>query len=289
MRVYAIIVTFNPDTQLLKKQYQSISSQVDGIIYIDNSSNNISDISSIISHDFSKQVLIRNQKNAGLAKAQNQGIIKAIELGADYILLFDQDSIPNEDFVRGLIAIYKKYNHIKIGLVGPTFLNKSDGKLSNGQTLKGISVHNTPVNNEYNSVSFCIASGSLIPKEVIEDVGLMREDLFIDSLDLEWCLRAKSKGYDIVMTSNTSMIHSIGEGANNKIESHSSFREYYICRNSIILIKLAHIPFGYKVRKIFTVPARLLLSLSRFKFNYVVAQWRGICDGIKVIFSKQNT
>ena len=114
----------------------------------------------------------------------------------------------------------------------------------------------------------------------------MREDFFIDALDIEWCLRAKSLGYEVAMTNKAMMKHSIGEEANNKIEGHSPFREFYICRNSIAMIGLSHIPIGFKMRRIVLTHLRILYSLFNLKLEYAKAGIRGCSKGYKYIFNK---
>ena len=41
-KVFAVVISFNPDIHLLNAEYHSICNQVDGIFYIDNNSNNSS-------------------------------------------------------------------------------------------------------------------------------------------------------------------------------------------------------------------------------------------------------
>ena len=66
---FAVIVTFNPEMVLLKQQYQALKNQVDGIIYVDNKSETINMANLIESNDC---IILNNEENVGLAKAQNQ-------------------------------------------------------------------------------------------------------------------------------------------------------------------------------------------------------------------------
>jgi len=43
-----------------------------------------------------------------------------------------------------------------------------------------------------------IASGCLIPADVLRDVGLMDDALFIDHVDTDWCMRARARGYRLL-------------------------------------------------------------------------------------------
>ena len=264
----------------MRQQCHSILGQVQGIVYVDNAS---AEINVLLTEFQSIAYFICNDENLGLGKAQNQGILLAKEKGATHILLLDQDTVTSINFVTSLLGVYEKYcNARKIAVVAPVYYDRSSKcKLSEGIIFAGVRIKRIPVNEEYQSVSYCIASGSLLSVQALNDVGLMKEELFIDSLDLEWCLRAKSLGYDVVMTNKTHMSHSIGIEAKNRILAHSPFREYYICRNSIILLFLPYVPLGYKIRKMVMIPLRLIYSLCSGNLIYFVSGVKGIWSEFK--------
>lgn len=277
----AIVVTYNPEIGLLKKQYEALLGQVDGFVYVDNNSQLLNFRSEIKGE---KVDIIQNEDNLGLAKAQNQGIKLARENGADYVILFDQDSVPTLDFVTGVMKCYEEQSKLyKVGLVGPAIRNllRSCNENELGVILKGMFIKRIPIENT-TEVSYCIASGSLIPMSVFEDVGGMEEKLFIDGLDLEWCLRARSKGYKIYQTSNTYLEHCLGDGTSRRIKSHSPIREYYIMRNAIWMIKQDYIPMGYRLRKLCLSTGRLMLSIFAFNVKYIKSDLKGIKDGLKL-------
>lgn len=277
--IAAIIVTYNPEVDLLIRQNHSLNKQVDWLIYVDNCSKDIDVIDSLKSE---KTIIIRNNCNLGLAKAQNQGIEQARIIGADAILLFDQDSVPPPFFLQELIKIYENENNKhKVALVGPAIRNFTLGSNKNdeGVIFKGIHIKHVKLQ-EATLVSYCIASGSFIPMTAINIVGEIKEDLFIDGLDVEWCLRAQSKGYKVIQTNKTYIEHCIGDGTSRRILSHSPQREYYIMRNAIWMSKQDYIPLGYRVRKALFSIGRLMQAIARFKFKYIKADILGLRDGI---------
>ena len=275
--IYAIIVTYNPDRVILKKQYNSLVNQVDKIIYIDNGSKEC------IIDNFKNCIFIRNIENLGLGKAQNQGIEISLSDNADFVILFDQDSIPPVDFVTSLISVYKEATkRYKTALVAPLIKNA----FLNGESENyGIIINNIKYKKvkleRLTKVSYCIASGSLIPTKVLEEIGKIKEELFIDNMDFEWCLRAKSKGYEIIQTNETYLSHRLGEGDRDFILSHSPFREYYIIRNNIIISKLPYIPIGYRCRRIISTFFRIIISVIRCRWVYVKQQLKGLLDGYR--------
>ena len=83
--IYAVIVTYNPNLDLLAKLILSLQEQVGGIVIVDNGSENISHIRSGIGNLPRK--LIKLSENKGIAYAQNQGIMYAESRRAQYVLL----------------------------------------------------------------------------------------------------------------------------------------------------------------------------------------------------------
>ena len=280
MNTYAIVVTYNPDLGLLKRQYSSLSTQVDKIIYVDNGTS--VDIASIL--QFDNVLFIKNDCNLGLSKAQNIGIEAIHAKNTDFIILFDQDSVPPKKYVSTLISCYEDCSKIaNVALVGPAIRNLTKSSIENnrGIVIHGIFLKKVTIKKS-TPVSFCIASGSLIPIKVLDEVGLMEEKLFIDGIDIEWCLRARYKGYQIVQTNSTYLDHCLGDGRDKRVESHSPLREYYIMRNSIWMIRQTHIPWGYRIRKVFTAIGRLCLSFKSLNMEYVKSDLRGVKDGLKL-------
>lgn len=277
--IYAIVVLYNADFNLLKQQYDSLTSQVSKVIYVDNGS---TEIPKFIS-DYEKTnkiILIKNDKNFGLGKAQNQGIEIACNENADFVLLLDQDSILAENMVS---VLETEYNNLstqhKVAAIGPQLKSRFDNSLdtygvfSVGLRIKKKSIIDTC------KVAYIIASGSLIPTNVFKSIGMINEKLFIDNLDLEWCLRANYNGFSIFQTAKTTLLHCLGNGEKNIILSHSPTREYYIIRNSILLTKLKHISLGFKIRKIIYSSLRIFYSFSHGYLKYLYSELKGLKDG----------
>lgn len=281
-KIFAIIVTYNPSYEVLLEQYNASKNQVSGLIYVDNASSGFSFPKEIID----KCTIIFNKENSGLAMAQNQGIRKAIEFGATHVLLLDDDSTPYPDMVINLASceqtmIQSGHN---VGLIGARIkdLYSPTQELADGIVFSGIRIKHIPITNRPESVSYCIASGSLIPIKVFENVGFINEKMFIDALDVEWCLRARHKGYEIFISPDAILKHRLGNGLKDRITSHSPMREYYIIRNNIYLLKLKHVPTGYRIRKLIMCILRILSTTIKGQFKYSQKACKGILDGIKM-------
>jgi rhamnosyltransferase len=79
----------------------------------------------------------------------------------------------------------------------------------------------------------------------------MREDLFIDFVDVEWCLRARSKGFVVLGVCAAGMTHSLGDthiySVGRMRHVHSPLRLYYQVRNALWLYRSPQIAFGWKL------------------------------------------
>ena len=102
--------------------------------------------------------------------------------------------------------------------------------------------------------AFLLASGCLIRVRALREIGPMREDLFIDHVDLEWGVRARRAGWRLVAVPAARLNHSLGDevvrlpGRAQPIHVHSPIRNYYIVRNTIALVKWNGFPVRWRIR-----------------------------------------
>lgn len=75
--------------------------------------------------------------------------------------------------------------------------------------------------------------------KALQDIGLMDSKLFIDWVDLEWCWRARAKGYQIIGNADVEIQHQLGDRSKNlgfrEVNLRSPMRHYYITRNAFYL------------------------------------------------------
>ncbi|EIJ9081489.1 glycosyltransferase family 2 protein [Citrobacter freundii] len=277
----SVTVTYNPDIECLKKQLQSLANQVDFCTVVDNGSSNIDEIEAMLT--YLQFDLVKLDKNYGLAYAQNYGIKLAIEKGALYLLLLDQDSILDNGFVNSLKSIYLKYN---VGILGASFYDPHTNNVYPGTSYKGPFISRDKIN-EITDVTFVIASGSFFSKEAFQKIGCLKNELFVDYIDVEWSLRAKYLGYRVAMTNKATMSHTIGDARINilgrTISQHSALRRYYLVRNSFYMLRLKYVPGGYKLRELFlnVLRSAIALVLNKNKKETAKKIMQGIADGVR--------
>lgn len=257
----AVIVAYEPDRDALRALVLSLADQVTSIIVVDNSPASDERVPVLLRSLRDVRVtLIRLGTNRGVAEALNIGIHAARAAGATHILLSDQDSRPAPDMVgellSGLDSLGREH---AVGAVGPTYTDTTSGLTFPFQTLapgRFFYSHAAPTpERPCVEALTLITSGTLIPVDVLDRVGLMREDFFIDHVDAEWCFRARAAGYKLFGIGSATMYHRLGDASLRvwymgwRTESaYSPVRVYYRVRNFVALCKSTYVPAGVKIR-----------------------------------------
>jgi rhamnosyltransferase len=233
VEVCAAIVTYHPDWKL-KLAIGILRPQVGRLVVVDNHSSEkaVRELRVFAEkHDF---YLIENQENYGIGKALNQSIAWAKKHAeCEFILFFDQDSYISESFVEEMVAEYRRHAESeRVFLVVPKIVHRRTGVTCPHRTFQGKHL-------------VAQTSGSLMPIKVFADEGLYREDLFIDLVDYEFCLRVAARGWRIVYNQAAVLYHEPGSAkqitvlgiAQVTTYSYSPLRKYYSMRNGIWTIK----------------------------------------------------
>lgn len=209
---------------------------------------------------------VANGANLGIATALNQGIERVIAADCTSVLLFDQDSEPADQLLvelpRALAA--ERMRNRRVALVGPAY---EDARLRGVAPFVRFGYlwlrRVRPDGVKLIDVDFLITSGSCVNLEVWRDIGSMDDALFIDFVDLEWCVRARSKGYSVLGAPALRLTHELG-GEPVKVfgrsyPGHSPVRHYYLFRNAIVLIRRAYVPWSWKSTELVKMPVRLAI------------------------------
>jgi len=236
MKINVIFVTFYPDIKLLKNAVESIITQAENIYIIDNTPEKCHDLESF--KVFNTIEVIYLGDNKGIAYAQNIGIKKSLTNNADFIMLSDQDTVYPENYIKNMFSCIEKTE--QVAAIAPLF-NDTNCKITNsGFYKKGFFFYTLfyPKNGIF-EIPQAIASGKIINAVYLNEIGLMKEELFIDWIDFEWCWRATNKGYKIIGNANVTITHLLGDHTTDigfrEINLRTPIRHYYITRNAFYL------------------------------------------------------
>lgn len=249
--VLAVIVTYNPDIKALALSVRALNSQGCKTLIVDNGSLNQKEI---VDEKLTAE-LICNTQNLGLGAAHNLGLAFGETRGYKYLLIMDQDSVPLDFMIERLVSAHKilssKY---KLSAVGACYLNSENQSESFFVRFGWLKFQREYANSDFVLADFLISSGSLFSIEALKVIGGMDEGLFIDHVDTEWFLRARSMGYSAYGVSDARMEHGLGEkthtvklgGRERNVPQHKPFRYYYIFRNSLTLYKRGYASWMWK-------------------------------------------
>ncbi len=194
-RIFIIVLHFG-DPKVTQQCLQSIFQSkltFQGLVVVDNGGN-------FESRD-KRITIIKNKKNLGFAEGVNVGIKYALSNGADYVLLLNNDTLVEDNFLDRLIGFSEE--SMQVGIVGPAIKFKKDGKVvydiggkfnkvfgrtSHEEVSKVVS--KTPRRVDY--VSGC---AMLIKKEIFDKIGLFDGRFFLYYEDVDFCIRARNKGF----------------------------------------------------------------------------------------------
>lgn len=261
--VHAVVVGYYPDTGQLNELLIVLSNQVTVIHVVDNTPEADTRVPDLLAELGLPAIrLTRLGENHGIAIALNIGIGKAIAAGATHVLLSDQDSLPEAGMVDRLLHTLGEITAggAKVGAIAPTFADTNAGITFPFQAKvpgKFFYGHLRPDDaNPVVEALTLITSGVLVPVEVFASVGTMREDLFIDLVDIEWCHRARALGWRLFGTGRARMHHAFGTGEWLRVwffgwrnePAYSPLRMYYRFRNFIALCRLPYIDLRWKIR-----------------------------------------
>lgn len=278
-QILCVIVTYNPDIGALAENIRSVKDQVAGILVVDNSTTEKTR-ESIRKFCLEKKIqLLSNQFNLGIAGALNRSLDWARTHQYDSLLTMDQDSTVCDDYVRNLLSAYTKIGeNKKIGILAPVHFDKKTGYLSRGYRLD---------RKEFVAKDIVMTSGNLLPLGVFSEIGGFDEDLFIEYVDHDFCLRLKKHGYSIYMVRDARLGHNLGDARKHYLGPYFFFshnylpvRRYYRARNRFVLYR-RHFGKWILHDQLFALKDFIKIALvEKSKFQKLKATALGTFDGL---------
>ena len=232
--ITAVIVTYCPDDKF-PERLGSLIPQVGSVVVVDNNS---ADQAQAMISDAAARMgahLIANGDNLGVAAALNRGFDHAIEHGSNWVITMDQDTFAHPDMVQTLISAYNDCPfREQVGVVGSSYEERQTGRV--------IVPDRVDERRTWVEERKALTSGSLVSASIFQQTGPFRQDLFIDGVDIEYCLRLRKQGYRVIIATRPGMTHSLGDcevvsflGMTGGWWHHPAFRTYYIVRNTLFI------------------------------------------------------
>lgn len=187
------------------------------IIIVDNGSTDGS--IEAIKKEFPELTVIENGRNLGVAGGRNVGIEYVQHKGTDYLLLLDNDTIVQRDFITEMVKAGEGNNRAGV-LTGKIYFYSEPNKIwCAGCSLSLYRRHITAIGydeidrgqyDDIREVDHVAGCCLLIKKKVIDEIGILDQN-FIEYFteDTDWCLRARKKGYKIMYVPKAKIWHHV--------------------------------------------------------------------------------
>jgi len=205
-KIFIIILNYNGKdviknclTSVFKIDYPNYE-----VVVVDNNSSDGS--LEFAKNNFSKAIFIKNEENLGFSAGNNVGIRFALERMADYVLLLNNDTEVEKDFLARLVEAAEKNE--KIGIASPVIFNGHNRQIwfSGGRIkwlqMKAVNEQIASTAESY-ATSFITGCAMLVRSSVFKEIGLLDEDFFLYLEDVDFSLRARRAGFkNIVVTAS---------------------------------------------------------------------------------------
>jgi GT2 family glycosyltransferase len=286
-KVSIIVLNWNglDDTIACLESLKTIIYQNYEVVMVDNGSEG-KDVE-VLHNKFGEYVhLIENDKNYGFCEGNNIGIRYSLKNEADYVLLLNNDTIVDPDFLSELIKVADSDS--KIGLAGPKIYyyskpNKiwfAGGKISlfSKSSVRGFNSVDKGQFDKVDYVDFVSGSCMLIKRSVLEAVGLLDPIYFFSMEDVDLCLRATRAGYRNVFVPSSVIWHKVFVSG---IRNPNIM--YYSSRNAIIFARKHYRVFKKAaIRTIVATVIELITRSIRYRDrNIILSMVRGLGAGIR--------
>lgn len=251
--IIPVITTYKPDDGL-RARFEPLLEACGAIVVVDNTPGGHKNFD--LPEGFH---ILQNMENLGLGRALNAGLAHARRLGADEVILFDQDSSPSVDFVRAMVASLHKAiaHHGQRTGVGPAHVDDETG------TVQASRWQRAKVDKDFEQVTCLATSGMTIPASALGPDDGFSNDFFLDLADFEWCWRLRTRGWTFVRDNSVQMAHRLGVAERHWMgicfHVPAPYRHYFQFRDTLALLPRRYVPIYSKLRLTGVLPLKMLV------------------------------
>jgi GT2 family glycosyltransferase len=239
-----------------------------------------------IQESFPQVKIIALTENLGYAGNNNVGIQAALELGAEWVFVLNEDIILDNNCLAQLIEMGE--SDPQIGIVGPLVYHHDEPNIIQsaggllGKNWDSIHIGKNEIDQgQYQGskeVEWISGCAILVRRAVIEQVGMLDADYFIYWEETEWCIRAGKAGWKIFIVPEAKIWH---KGVQRDYQP-KPYVTYYSTRNHLYTLAKHKAPLTAWFSYWFQI-FRTLLSWSikpkwRGKREHRNAMWKGMVD-----------
>ncbi len=231
--------------------------------------------------------LLQTGHNGGYGYGNNVGIKYALRNGADYVLVLNNDTEVDPDFLEPLVQMCEDDPSVGIASGQIFYHDRPDVFWFNGGSFNNCTgrvkhidygkknIGQKPLENS----TFITGCLWLIPRHVLETVGLINEEYFMYVEDLEFCQRVLRQGYVLRVSERSHIYHKVGSSSGGEL---TRFSIYWRTRNWLLFMRNNMEPkcwiFGF-YNGVIKLTMKALINM---KFELLLKQFKAVNDVLKI-------
>ena len=239
--VCSVILTWN-DVEMTARCVESLlgtSYAETSIVVVDNGSTIPG--CPILKERFPSIETVQLDRNYGFTGGCNRGMLRALEMNADYVFLLNNDTIVHADAIGHLVEAMEQ--NLDVAMASAVLLFPGEEKriqFIQGELIRDVARHVHPGEDEILddrhretfTTEFAPACAVLFRPKALKEVGMFDESLFTNWEDYDLCCRFQDAGWKILSVGRAEVVHAHGQ-TTGKI---SPFITYFFTRNRLICL-----------------------------------------------------
>jgi len=293
-KITVIVLTWNglDDLVACLDSFSCVEYSNQEVVVVDNASED--DTVATVRARYPWVQLLVNADNLGYVGGNNVGIRWALDHGADYVFILNNDTKMTPEVLSRLLAVMESDPRIAVCgaknllMEDPAYTWGKYGRLTWGPMLvKTVGrFEKDGAEESPKDVEWVIGNGCLMRRQAIEDVGLFDEEFFQANEDVDWSVRARRRGWRVVYVGDAAIFHKGGASAAVHRKVAFSYR-YLLGRNAILFARKHAGPLQWtKLLTLLIVGATLRTAIHAAYLVYSVFRGHlpfvvGMIDGFR--------
>ena len=226
-----------------------------------------------IQDTFPEIEMILLESNLGYAEGNNAGIRQALNSGADYVMVLNNDTLVDPCMLGELVALAESDE--KIGMAGPlmycfqppdivfargSFIDWQKGETFNREMFQPLKSPVGELRSE--RVDFIAGCGVLVSREFLQQAGYLDPIYYLNYEDVDWGVRAQRAGFEVWYTPSAVLWHKISA----TLGQASPINTYYTTRNALLFF-WKNSPSRYRWQALILIFLRTIRTIGAWTFK----------------------
>jgi hypothetical protein len=242
---HAVVLSWNGRADTLRCLASLVAVDPPGVVIVcvDNGSSDGSQ--QAVRERFPGVTLIEAGENLGYAAGNNLGIRHALAHGASWVMLVNNDATVAPDVIAGFLAAARERPRAGILAGKVYFADRPQTIWFAGQRVsellgysgrpRGYGRADGPRYGRVAPTGRAVGALMAVSRQAIDAVGLLGEDLFAYVEDVDWALRVRRAGLEVVFAPGARAWHRVSASTGG--EAASTHTLYYGVRNTVIVLE----------------------------------------------------